>query len=458
MWKMTPETINRPTRMSRRRFVAGAAGVGTAVAAAACAPADAFRSRASLLPKKQVTLRLGERAGTEEQALDTRLPYFQEQFPHLTVEREVIAGNMIEVLRAMSASGTLPDNVHAYAGDQSYHTFASRGALLNIGNRLRRDKVALTQWFPELIDIMHVDGQLYGLPFKGQVLGAGLFYNVSLFKQRGVSLPNSQWTLDDLVDAAQRLTIRQGSDTVQWGYAVGTWEGASFNAHLRQWGGDTFARGGQRATFDSRPVVDALQWYERLFNRERVIHPLNDAATAFVDGKVAMIGRAFMNFKTMLLPDAGERFAWDGMLMPPHPVTRKRGGMFSGDTHSIGRDCKHQDEAFELLKFMTDKEFGVTLGLQTSGSTTLGGRPDVYADQRIVNHPQLTKQMQLAQLNSVREMREPHSVPWNFRASEVYAVRDGATARIARGEASADPAYLREVNREIQNILNLPRP
>lgn len=458
MTPKTTKTTTQPVRMSRRRFAALAVGLVGATAAAACAPADALRSRATLLPKKRVTLRLGERAKTEEQALDTRLPYFRERHPHITIEREVITGDMIQVLRAMSASGTLPDNVHAYAGDQSYHTFASRGTLLNVGDRLRRDKVDLRQWFPELIDIMQIDGHLYGLPFKGQVLGAGLFYNVSLFKQRGVALPNSQWTLDDLVHAAQQLTVRRGSETVQWGYAVETWSGASFNAHLRQWGGDTFASNGRKAAFDTRPVVEALQWYERLFNRERVIHPLDDAATAFVEGKVAMIGRAFMNFKTMLLPEAGERFAWDGMLMPPHPGTHKRGGMFSGDTHSIARDCDHADEAFELLKFVTDKEFGVALGLQTSGSTTLGGRPDVYADQRIVNHPQLTKQMQLAQLNSVREMREPHSVPWNFRAPEVYKVRDHATTRIARGEASADPAYLREVNRELQIILDLPRP
>ena len=79
---------------------------------------------------------------------------------------------------------------------------------------------------------------------------------------------------------------------------------------------------------------------------------------------------------------------------------------------------------FELLKWVTDKEFGVQLGLQTKGSTTLGGRPDVYADERILNAPQYTRQMQKAQLDSVTQIKEPSVTPYNFRAPEVYKVRD----------------------------------
>ena len=40
-------------------------------------------------------------------------------------------------------------------------------------------------------------------------------------------------------------------------------------------------------------------------------------------------------------------------------------------------DSENPDAAFQLLTFVTEKEFGVALGLQTRGSTTLGGQPDV---------------------------------------------------------------------------------
>ncbi len=405
------------------------------------------------------TLRLGERARAEEQAFDARLPVFREQHPNIAVEREVITGNMIEKLQTMAVSNTLPDNVHCYTGDQSYHNFSANGAFITIDDRIARDKVDLKGWFPEMVEIMRIEGKLHGLPFKGQVLASGFFYNENLLRERGLQPPTENWTLDDLVKAAQQLTIRQGSETVQWGYAVQTWGGENFVAHLRQWGGDSFSKDGKRATMDTPQVLEALQWYERMFNREGILHPLQGAAAAFVQGKVAMIGRTYLNFKTAeIQPKVQGAFEWNGMMMPKHPRTGKRGGMFAGDAHAVTRDSTHPDAAFELLKFVTDKEFGVALGLQTSGSTTLGGRPDVYADPRILNHPGLPKQAQLAQLNSVKEINEPYSVPWNFRAPEVYRVRDPAIAKIANGEAKADPGFLSQVNQEMQVILDLPRP
>jgi ABC-type glycerol-3-phosphate transport system substrate-binding protein len=145
-------------------------------------------------------------------------------------------------------------------------------------------------------------------------------------------------------------------------------------------------------------------------------------------------------------------------MMPKNAKTGKRGGIFAGDSHAVSRDSKAPDQAFELLKWLTDKEFGVALGSQTAGSTTLGGRPDVYADERILNHASYTKQMQKAQLDSVTQIKEPSVVPYNFRAPEVFAVRDTGITKIADGAAKAEVGFLREVSREMQILLDKPRP
>ncbi|MGH2353866.1 MAG: ABC transporter substrate-binding protein [Chloroflexota bacterium] len=449
-----------PGGKTRRSVLA--AGSGAAFALAACAPGAATGGDEGVKTAQPVTLRLGERATAEEQAFDNRLPPFMQKFPHITVEREVITGDMIAVLRTMAASNTLPDNVHAYTGGQQYHTFALSGAFPNIDSMVARDKVDLKGWFPEMIEIMRIDGKLYGLPFKGQVLTGGFYYNLSLFEARGVQPPTVDWTLDDLVKAAQQLTIRQGSETVQWGYAVNTWGGENFTGHLRQWNGDSFSKDGKTGTLDSPQVLEALQWYEAMFHRERILHPVADSSKDFLEGKVAMIGRTYFNYKSTILPGAGDpvngKFKWDGTMMPKHPKLGKRGGIFAGDSHAISRDSKAPDAAFELLKWVTDKEFGVALGLQTRGSTTLGGRPDVYADERILNAQPYTKQMQKAQLDSVTQIREPSVTPYYFRASEVYKIRDDGTTKITRGEAKAEPGFLKELNREMQVALDLPRP
>jgi ABC-type glycerol-3-phosphate transport system substrate-binding protein len=145
-------------------------------------------------------------------------------------------------------------------------------------------------------------------------------------------------------------------------------------------------------------------------------------------------------------------------MMPKNAKTGKRGGIFAGDSHAVTRDSKSPDAAFELLKWVTDKEFGVQLGLQTVGSTTLGGQPDVYADERILNHPAYTKQMQKAQMDSVNTIKEPSVTPYNFRAPEVFGVRDAGIDKIAAGTAKAEQGFLREVSREMQVLLDRPRP
>jgi multiple sugar transport system substrate-binding protein len=446
---------------STRRGALSAGGALGAGLLAACAPGQAGTggpTEGSQPAAGPVTLRLGERAGTEEQALDNRLPAFFQANPNVKVEREVITGDMIQALRTMAASNTLPDNCHAYTGGQEYHNFALGGAFRQIDQNIARDKLDLKGWFPEMIEIMKIDGKLYGLPFKGQVLSAGFYYNASLFETRGVSLPNESWTLDDLLKAAQQLTIRQGAETVQWGYAIQTWTGENFTGHLRQWNGDSFSKDGKKAALDSNEALEALQWYETMFNRERVLHPVAEAANDFLAGKVAMIGRSYFNFKSTILPSVGDKFKWDGAMMPKHAKTGKRGGIFAGDSHAISRETKAPDAAFALLKWVTDKEFGVQLGLQTKGSTTLGGRPDVYADERILNAPQYSRQMQKAQLDSVSQIKEPSVTPYNFRAPEVYKVRDDGIMPITTGAQKAEPAYLKELSRQMQVILDMPRP
>jgi multiple sugar transport system substrate-binding protein len=442
---------------------AGAGVAGGAFVLAACSAPSGPSAGEGAAPGKStapVSVRLIERLDQESQALDARLPLFRTQFPNITVEREAVPGaELIPKLQTMAAADTMPDNAHSFLGSQFYHNFSATGAFLNIDSRLARDKVDLKAWFPEVIDIMKIDNRLFGLPYKGQVLSAGFFYNITLFEKRGLPLPADTWTLDDLVAAAQRLTERAGSEVTQYGYAVNSWGGEAHVAHLRATNGDSYSKDGKKATMDTPEVLETLQWYENLINRERIMHPIANAAASFVEGKVAMIGRTYFNFKSVeLLPKVGDRFKWDGTMMPKHPRTGKRGGMFAGDAQSIAKSSKAPDAAFELLKWLTDKEFGVALGLQTKGSTTLGGRPDVWADPRILNHPDMPRKAQETQLKSVQEIKEPYSAPANFRAPEVEAIRDPATRQITDGQIKADSAFLRSLNGQMQTVMDLPRP
>ena len=434
-----------------------------AAAAPTSAPAAAAPTTAAPAPtasKAPVKLRVIERTPSEEEIMGLRIPIFMKANPSITVDVELVpSAELITKLQTMAASDTLPDNGHSYLGNQSYHNFALGKAFIDIESYIARDKIDLKQWFPALVELMRIDGKLHGLPYKGQVLGAGFYYNIDLFEKGGVAVPTDAWTTDDLLKAAQRLTVRQGNDTSQFGYSIQTWGGENLTAHLRAFGADPYSDGGKKSTLDSPASLEAFQWYENLFQRERVMAPLADTPAMFVDGKIAMVGRAYFNFKTdPILAKVGDKFKWDGAMMPKNAKTGKRGGMFAGDGNSITRNSKAPDAAWELLKFMTDKEFGVGLALQSKGSTTPGGRPDVYSDERILNHPRLPKQTQKAQLASVTEINEPASLPYNFRAPDVEGTRDPEITKITTGDAKAEIGFLKDLNARIQVILDKPRP
>ena len=203
-------------------------------APAAAAPTSAPAAAAPTASKAPVKLRVIERTPSEEEIMGLRIPIFMKANPSITVDVELVpSAELITKLQTMAASDTLPDNGHSYLGNQSYHNFALGKAFIDIESYIARDKIDLKQWFPALVELMRIDGKLHGLPYKGQVLGAGFYYNIDLFEKGGVAVPTDAWTTDDLLKAAQRLTVRQGNDTSQFGYSIQTWGGENLTAHLR---------------------------------------------------------------------------------------------------------------------------------------------------------------------------------------------------------------------------------
>ncbi|GEM_PF-230776 len=452
-----------PVTVATTTAVASSSATTSAVSSATAASAAATTTSAAASQARpsgaQVTIHMLERAGQEAQALDIRIPQFMQQNPNIKVLRDSTPGDIIQKEATLAAADTLPDTVHSYLGDESYQFFAANGILIPIEDRLARDKVDLAGWFPSLIDVMRVDGKLHGLPFKGQVLTSAFFFNTDLFDQAGVTYPTENWTLDDLTSMAEKLTKRQGSTTAVWGYGLQTWGGENWTGHVRNWDAEWLSADGKTSQINTKPIQTALQWYYDMASKAQTLAPsaLDAANKLFPQGQCAILGRAYCNYKSNTLSPGMVHFKWN-MTLPPKGTNDNRGGMFAGDSQAITKDSKQPDAAFELLKWLTDQETGVQLGLQTKGSSTLGGRPDVYADPRIVNEAIFPKEAQQAQLQSVQVLKGPYSAAYNYRASDIYAARDKATQPVQDGKTQPDTGFLAGLNQQVQAILDQPRP
>jgi multiple sugar transport system substrate-binding protein len=126
-----------------------------------------------------------------------------------------------------------------------------------------------------------------------------LYYNQDLFDKAGMPYPNENWTWDDFLAAAQKLTIKQGDETTQWGTDLGYLGGWDGGWQMLMW-----TRGGKvqdtnfnpdKLYLDAPEVIDALQWLQDLIYKHKVAPPpavvsaLQQAGGPFLSGKVAMV-------------------------------------------------------------------------------------------------------------------------------------------------------------------------
>lgn len=168
------------------------------------------------------------------------------------------------------------------------------------------------RFFPSTLAIhqREADGPVYGVPndFTPMVI----YYNTQSFERAGVEPPSGDWTWDEFVETAEKLTLdNQGrnrldpafdaANVVQWGFRVRQF---SFEWLYRVWenGGDVISPDGTTASgyLDSPEAIAAITWLRDLVTEQQVAPPpqtLNDmlASAGFLDrflaGDVAMFDR-----------------------------------------------------------------------------------------------------------------------------------------------------------------------
>lgn len=105
-------------------------------------------------------------------------------------------------LQVMAQGGDLPD-IFVMHPDE-VRNYAEGGILMDLSDILGGD-VANASNFPQyVVDDFKVGDGYYGIPKDIGTLG--LFYNKDIFDAAGMEYPTPDWTWDDLMDAAGKLT------------------------------------------------------------------------------------------------------------------------------------------------------------------------------------------------------------------------------------------------------------
>jgi multiple sugar transport system substrate-binding protein len=384
-----------------------------------------------------------------------RLPAFEQTFPGVKVQYDNPPdyGTKLFVL---AAAGSLGDVSMTYTNTGQFQFLAQNDVFALHDPLVARDKYDLKQFYDLAVQALRIDGKLYVLPFKGQIARLFAFYNVDLFESRGVKTPTSTWTYADLLDAATRLHRGAGDQVEAWGYA-GAWkELTTMIASVRPWGGEVLSADGKKAQTSTAAVKESLNYHYDLALKRRVagLTTQIDPNETFYQGKAAILGRVNAGTAGTILLRAENRFRWGAVRMPKGP-SGKRGGMWLPGTMSVTKNSKNPDQAWELCKWLCDKESGIALAMQRKGSSTPGARPDVYGDPRLLNREGYPANVGEEQRQAMSEP-EPYVTAWNYLGADLNTVLGTELDRVTKEEVAVNDGFLQNVTAQLQAVLDRP--
>lgn len=288
---------------------------------------------------------------TDEKTYRERADLYESTHPGVKIEITYIPSDYVQKMNVSFAGGTAPDIV-VLAED--VHSFSSRGLLLPLDEYVEESGIDVAARVGQTAkDIYSYDGHLYGIADRGGSMV--LFYNKDMFDEAGLDYPTSDWTWDDMLEAAKALTGGEGEEET-WGFGSETWW-PYWMTWVYQAGGRVTDEAGN-LTLNSPESIEGLTFLQELTTVHDVTPTREEYAnigsgatgsTVFAQGRIGMVPNGLWFFSSLqdvdFNYDVVELFGGEQKVTAPF-----------GSAMTISATCEHPDIAFDVINFMTDVE------------------------------------------------------------------------------------------------------
>lgn len=275
----------------------------------------------------------------------------------IKVVYEYIGANYDAKVLTRIASGKPYDVVTFNAN--SVGNYAKKGTLMDLAPFIGRDKYDLSDFYPWAANEFTFDGTRYGL--TNDVGGFFLYYNEEKLQEAGVTPPNPTWTWDELLQAAKKLTIRNGSATKQWGVDFSDIQGVNFGDLLARMNGtDLWNHDVTAINLADPKVIRAYQFFYDLIYTHKVAPSPGafpaGSFDAFAAGKTAVLldgswGIDYFRYKEVKAP-------WNIASLPAGPDAQGpvEPYIFAAGW-TIPKGVQDPDASWATMKFYASKTF-----------------------------------------------------------------------------------------------------
>ncbi len=292
----------------------------------------------------------------QRQAIEEMVRQFEEENSDIRVKVEYSSAGF-QKLAIRIAGGEAPDVF--YLTTDRMPALATRDRLLDLTPLVEeKSDLRLTNYFPEVVQNCRFEGKLYLFPFHYST--DLLFYNKDLFDQAGLSYPNGDWTWNDFLTAAKKLTRKENDRVVEYG----TLQPRAL-LMIRSLGGECFNPDLNEVLIDSPETREALRFLVDL-EKEHAVAPSpgqlrdiekEDGLELFSTGRVAMfVGRTYMVSALSKI----SHFNWDVTLVPKGA---KRYSRLAIGGNCISKTTQHPEAAWKFVKFYSGEKGSRICGL-----------------------------------------------------------------------------------------------
>jgi multiple sugar transport system substrate-binding protein len=342
------------------------------------------------------------------------------------------------------AGGNAPDIFNS--GDVVIPSIVKRHVAKDLNEFVTRDNYDLSQFYPEIVKGLTFEGQLVGLTdnWDTQVM----YYNRDLFKQAGVPEPTADWTWNDAVSAAQKITSGSGGSKV-WGMLYENFF-AAIHDQIYSFGGEVFSQDGTRCQMDEPKSMAALQSIVDVMNAGYAPQPQTydqegqDPFSLFAGGHAGMwIGSGrWSAFDLQGVKDL------DWAIAPrPNGPDHPRSNFFHLAMYAITSASNDADSAWEFLKYMVSPD-GITAAFES-----MQGIPSRAS---LADDPKITQTKIVQQHNAyqpfIDSLPTARPAPFLTNFAEVDDEIGNALDAVWRGEADVQSAAA-EICQRVDQLL-----
>lgn len=314
-------------------------------------------------PTEPVTLKFWHGWSTpgEVKAVDDSIDRFEKLHPNIKVKA---TGNVSDatVNQALRAGGDKAPDVVSSFTTNNVGQYCDSGMWADLDPFMKKTGLDKHKVFPKtLLDYTSYRGNQCALPLLADAFG--MYYNKDAYKKAGIEHPPR--TMSEFAEVSKKLTIRSGKNSYkQVGYMPNfRFYQNSPDRLFAQWGPKYFdADGDSRlaedpSTYEFFKIARQLAAAQGGFNDlERFRLTFGDemsSQNAFLTGKVAM--HLDGEWRGLMLDEAKAKFDWGVAPLPvPDDQADTYGrGFITGTVAGIAHSSKHQNAAWELVRFLT---------------------------------------------------------------------------------------------------------